>query len=1732
MSTLSLLPVSLLESLGLKIVQQAADAAFGAGVLTLSDDSSGIGAGLKLPGGQTVNLDDLAVNSSGISGRLFIDGLETSPLSATLFDGFTIALTAFDLTLAQNGLAASHIGGHLTLPFFTDSSGKPKTVDVEIATKADGSLSISLSAVESVQSSTPDGLVQLIYDLPGGAGTVEIDVASLEVDKSAGGTWTIIISGSLILEVAGLSWPSIELRGLGIDSKGHISLQGGWIDLPSQMALDFYGFHLGLQKLGFGSDQTGKWIGFNGDLNLVEGLSLGGSVRGLKINLTTGAVSLDGVSISFEIPDVLTIDGEVDHIHVNAHTPQDLADAGLNASIFDFIAPYPPSPAPNPPLPVGGNGKQVDVFAGKVKVVIEAAGDLEVDANFIVGNFGGQSVFFLDIDAELPVGIPIFLDVALYGLQGLVATGLQPDPEPAHTWWEWYKFPNSTSGAGGPDVNATPDYSATDVHKWLVPKQGAFAIGAGATIGTEADDGFTVSAAITFVLLLPGPIISLIGKANILSKRIGGASQDANFEAMATYDGNAKTFDLTVDAKYEIPIVLDIEATAELYVGGGSWFFALGKPPHEKRVKARIFDLFESDAYFVISDQGLITGTWTGYKNSWSFGPLSASIDAYLATLAAIQWSPLQIGGGLELYGNIHLSAFGIGFGITADALLEGCAPHPFWVHGELSVELDLPWPLPDVGATISLSWGGDDGSVPPAPLALSHIDAILSDHCDAADKQASDHYVLLAHRDKGFSPDLPIQYDPVTPGILDLSGDSLTNWQSRTAASPILPDLVPDDSDSSKQMAPVVPQDSHFTLNFAHPTVDGTGAFDNAIPWDAPNPLPNPAPPLFPKDADVETPKLPTSSLIGPDDMSNINPTPPTVQFDIRHTLTEVSLYQFDGGSSTWELVCSTPPHAVADPPIGQTQLSGVWLSGDPTKADPRQVMMQLKVFPWQLLPGQSWTTQWSSQSPAQSYGTSFTDQGLAFTASAGLAPATIAGLPGIVPGLSFVIDGSQANPVVRIRFPQPSVVTSLTGLVYEIDGEFTFVNQPQCFGDGAALTPESASQDTSSQTWTVTFQDNGTPIQELTVPVAGRVLILYALDYSTAPVPMAILPEAPALYALKTTTRIEASRVGSGSYQTVPNGDPIVEFVYFQTASGPGTATGFPAPTVLPSPSAAPPHLKLVANCSTVQQPTAAFPLAGAIEDLRTYTQWSWPLDGAAAAYYGYDLNVEFVESYVNALYTAFSGGSIGNSLHFRCVDRNNVHTLLVPNAIHVPSIPQESALVAGSLVPPLPKPLQTPTRAPGSLTHLQLAALEQRALLVMAKPAVPDAVPEYLAVEKLPLLKETTIGLRTGVLGIQQIDPGHAGAILHQLEENSAAQEALTLWFKPLLPSTRYTLDVVAGPWYRSPDRAVLANFGSDKGSLGAVYSATDAIGVLAALKAYYAYEDGLTTLERVQFATSRYATFTAQLSNAVAQLAAAPGTAPIRHYVAATEPTTWFGTAGPQVSSFGQAGLQYLEDHANMQTLVSGFDPLADDRQPGPAPASNGAGALVQLRQQTAADWKTFAASVNVLYDGLITAVGHPEMASKAAPIRVPDTEISLFTDDSGAWVEAILLESPEPLPWQRIWRWIHFTSASGKTVVLLPLWNADGTRGLLVPLQRLVGTFQLSIAFQGTIGAEAPCITQGGNPFTEPVAVGPVVMGPFRIRGPFTPVEKLVETAAHLEPLAQVLRVKTGFDSVR
>ena len=363
-------------------------------------------------------------------------------------------------------------------------------------------------------------------------------------------------------------------------------------------------------------------------------------------------------------------------------------------------------------------------------------------------------------------------------------------------------------------------------------------------------------------------------------------------------------------------------------------------------------------------------------------------------------------------------------------------------------------------------------------------------------------------------------------------------------------------------------------------------------------------------------------TSIVGPDDMSNINPNPPAVQWAYQHSLTQVAIYEWIGGA--WQPICSIPGPATPGP----TQLNGVWLSpgerhrqmavhicprrrtdtseggrgaaasrgqlgrrrssragpgrGEravatdspgrerrssegtlitvtlPAKADSSQMQTQLKVFPYVMLPGQAFYATWGASSGQQVYGTSFTDQGLQFTLDDGLSPAQISSVLGApLPGLTTTFVGAS-TATLHVQFPGQMRLNSITSLLFVQSGEFMNVTAPAWAGDGTPLTPASTSQDPTNQWFVQNFDDTAPAIQQLSVALTEGTLLLYNLSYQSPDIPMAILPDAPALYAIKVVTSIQAGRVNGGTpnYQPLGDSDPIVEFAYFQTAAGPGTA------------------------------------------------------------------------------------------------------------------------------------------------------------------------------------------------------------------------------------------------------------------------------------------------------------------------------------------------------------------------------------------------------------------------------------------------------------------------------------------------------------------------------------------------------------------------------------------------
>ena len=351
------------------------------------------------------------------------------------------------------------------------------------------------------------------------------------------------------------------------------------------------------------------------------------------------------------------------------------------------------------------------------------------------------------------------------------------------------------------------------------------------------------------------------------------------------------------------------------------------------------------------------------------------------------------------------------------------------------------------------------------------------------------------------------------------------------------------------------------------------------------------------------------------------------------------------------------------------------------------------LKLTPYTVLPGEDYTASWGGT--GGTLGSNFTDQGLQFTAGTGVGAATIAS-----PGYGVAAQGmrfsSPKESSVKITFPTTVVLTGLVGVAF-VGGEGNPFMAPQVSSGGQPLQATDVSLGSNGL---YTFSYSAT-VSEIDIDVTFKGVYLMALTWAMPDIDMPILPQAPGLYALKIVTQVSAGQPdshGNVSYQPVTDGDPVIEFAYLQTTSGPGTATVQSPPVdnngfTIPAPDRQSLWPALAAAANT---PASAFPNGGRLNDLSTYTQWSWPGNGDAAAYYGYDVNVEFTETYVNALYATFltsdapydyAGHLTTPAVHLRCVDRNQRHTVLLPVDIRVPSAPQQSANVSGVVALPPP-------------------------------------------------------------------------------------------------------------------------------------------------------------------------------------------------------------------------------------------------------------------------------------------------------------------------------------------------------------------------------------------------------------------------------------------------------------
>ena len=518
----------------------------------------------------TVSFQDAFIGSGGFSGLASIeyDITEYDESQAKTLLGFGFMLQKLEVEFKQNALTKSSIIGLLKVPFFD----VPLEVNVGLTT--DGGFTVGLANLDEI----------LILEKPG---IISVNVSSLEFIVE-GDSFAIKLSGNITPLIAGITWPSFELKGLTISSDGTVKVDGGWIELPEQKALDFHGFKIEISKLGFGSDEEDgslfKWIGFSGGIQIVESLPLKGGVEGLKVMWTEGGLfklKIGGVYLSFEIDNVVKFDGSVYFIDEDG----------------------------------------IKEFRGGVNLDILPI-NLGVNAQFITGRTTVPPLynyFYIAIELDLPVGIPLGPVLGLYGFAGLYANNMTLD---------YQSLINYDLVEDRPDLtDASPN------GKWF-NQEGAMAFGAGLTVGTLPDTKFTVKAKALLVILIPGPVLLIEGHAGMVS-----TGDNYLMRVLAVLDPVAGSFLLNIGATYQFPKdtgeLIDIEGSAEAFFSASdpaNWHLYLGQnTPEAKRIRADILSLFKAQTYLMVDGKGLLMGAWIGYGLNKKYGILRVILEAWIS---------------------------------------------------------------------------------------------------------------------------------------------------------------------------------------------------------------------------------------------------------------------------------------------------------------------------------------------------------------------------------------------------------------------------------------------------------------------------------------------------------------------------------------------------------------------------------------------------------------------------------------------------------------------------------------------------------------------------------------------------------------------------------------------------------------------------------------------------------------------------------------------------------------------------------------------------------------------------------------------------------------------------------------------------------------------------------------------------------------------------------------------
>lgn len=606
--------------------------------------------------------EKLLIGTGGISGRIGLRALGGDNMFWVKLgesSGFELGFSSFDILFKQNKVKSSNISAAMKIAKFVypashPNAGQPVRIGVTGHIQDDGDFKLTASTDPPFPIELKDVFVYHIRSLELGR----------DDDKFYIGT-----SGKL--EFLGflkdtLKLGAIEVEKLRIYSDGSIELEGGSIHLVEPIVLPLGPVEITVTAIHYGSHQKEvggvmrkfNYFGFDGGISVDP---LGIEVRG------------DGVKYYYctdDLPDKPSPYLHIQTLYLDLTIPASSPAVILNGWISI------PEPGTSPEY-AGGIKLQIP------KAKIAGSADMKLIPRY--------PAFIVDASIELPAPIPLG-PVAIYGFRGLIgyryvaekeAVGLHSGVD---SWYDYYKHPPRgihVTKFSGPDRTKT---SGTP-----------FSLGAGASLGTSADNGTIVNIKAMVLLSIPS-LFMIDGRAAVLSARLGlEDAKEPPFFAFIAVGDNSLEFGFGADFKMPTSsgdiITLFAEVQAAFFFNDSSkWYVNFGTKTNP--ITAKIIRILTIKSYLMLSAKGMEAGARGELSFKRTYGPIKVKAWAYIELGGKISFERPQFGAYMAAGVGADIDIKIVSLYASFDVLFGVEGARPFKVYGEfrVCVKIKICW--------------------------------------------------------------------------------------------------------------------------------------------------------------------------------------------------------------------------------------------------------------------------------------------------------------------------------------------------------------------------------------------------------------------------------------------------------------------------------------------------------------------------------------------------------------------------------------------------------------------------------------------------------------------------------------------------------------------------------------------------------------------------------------------------------------------------------------------------------------------------------------------------------------------------------------------------------------------------------------------------------------------------------------------------------------------------------